>query len=157
MPRSARELDLDANTYIGLSFPLRADANNSFSMTRNSIEQSRHNLRNLLLTYPGERVGNLEFGCRLREVCFEQQDENLPTKIQDVISEAVTKFLPYINILDIATQSDINQSEKVYVTIKFSTTLDPQINQSLTLNATEATEVDKVLPGAGDMSGPGGY
>jgi len=153
MPRSAREIDLNPRTYVGLSFPLRADTNNSFTMTKNSIQQSRHNLRNLLLTYPGERVHNLEFGCKLREVCFEQQDENLPTKIQNAISDAVTKFLPYINILDIATQSDTAQSEKVYVTLKFSTTLDPQINQSLTLDATEATEVDSA--GASD-TGRGG-
>jgi hypothetical protein len=38
--------------------------------------------------------------------------------------------------------SDDGETNKVYVTIKFSTTLDPQINQSLTLDATEATEVD---------------
>ena len=152
MPRNAREIDLDPRTYVGLSFPLRADTNNSFTMTKNSIQQSRHNLRNLLLTYPGERVHNLEFGCKLREVCFEQQDENLPTKIQNAISDAVTKFLPYINILDIATQSDTAQSEKVYVTLKFSTTLDPQINQSLTLDATEATEVDSA--GGGRPGGP---
>ena len=156
MPRSAREIDLDSRTYVGLSFPLRADNNNSFAMTKNSIQQSKHNLRNLLLTYPGERVHNPEFGCKLREACFEQQDENLPEKIQTTIADAVTKFLPYINILDIATQSDIDQSEKVYVTIKFSTTLDPLINQSLTLDTTEATEVDSV--GANDSGRPsGGY
>ena len=58
--------------------------------------------------------------------------------------------------MDIATQSDIDQSEKVYVTIKFSTTLDPLINQSLTLDTTEATEVDSV--GANDSGRPsGGY
>ena len=84
MPRSARDIDLDPRTYVGLSFPLRADNNNSFAMTKNSIQQSRHNLRNLLLTYPGERVANLEFGCRLREVCFEPHDENLSTKFENL-------------------------------------------------------------------------
>ena len=58
--------------------------------------------------------------------------------------------------MDIATQSNIDQSEKVYVTIKFSTTLDPLINQSLTLDTTGATEVDSV--GANDSGRPsGGY
>ncbi len=160
MPRNAREIDLDSRTYVGLSFPLRADNNNSFAMTKTSIEQSRHNLRNLLLTYPGERAGNPEFGCKLREVIFEPQDENLPSKIQNAISDAVTQFLPYINITDISTLSDTNQSEKIYVTIQFSTTLDPQINQSLTLDTTEATEVDNAGGGStgGSTSGrPGGY
>ena len=31
MPRSAREIDLDPRTYVGLSFPLRADNNNNFA------------------------------------------------------------------------------------------------------------------------------
>jgi len=150
MPRSAREIDLDPRTYIGLSFPLRADNNNSFAMTRNSIDQSRHNLRNLLLTYPGERVGNPEFGCRLREICFEQHDAGLPSKIQEAIIESTKQFLPYITIIDIATFTEENQPEKIFVSIKFSTTLDPQINQSITLDTTEATEVDS---GGGRPSG----
>ena len=154
MPRSAREIDLDPRKYIGLSFPLRADTNNSFAMTKNSLQQSRHNLRNLLLTYPGERVGNPEFGCRLREVCFEQHDENLPTKIEDVIVEAVNQFLPYINVIDVQTLTEENQPEKIFVEIKYSTTLDPLVNQSLTLDATDGTEI-----GGDDSSEgrPGGY
>ena len=94
-------------------------------MTKNSLEQSRHNLRNLLLTYPGERPRNTEFGCRLREVCFEQHDENSPSKIEDVIIKITNKFLPYINIIDIETLTEENQPEKIFVSIKFSTTLDP--------------------------------
>ena len=31
MPRSAKEIDIDPNTYIGLSFPLKADGNNNFT------------------------------------------------------------------------------------------------------------------------------
>jgi len=153
MPRSARDIDLDPRTYVGLSFPLRADNNNSFAMTKNSIQQSRHNLRNLLLTYPGERVANLEFGCRLREVCFEPHDENLSTKIENVIVEATNQFLPYINIVDIEILTEASQQEKIFVSVKFSTTLDPQINQALTLDVSEATEV--VGGGSAGSSGGG--
>tara|TARA_E500000331_G_scaffold234586_1_gene224811 strand:+ start:81 stop:518 length:438 start_codon:yes stop_codon:yes gene_type:complete len=142
MPRSAREIDLDPRTFVGLSFPIRADNNNSFAMTKNSIQQSRHNLRNLLLTYPGERVGNSEFGCRLREVCFEQRDDGLPTKIKTVIMDAVNKFLPYISIIDIETLNDDGDNNKVFVNIKYSTTLDPSVNQELTVNATDGSDVN---------------
>tara|TARA_R100000030_G_C3239444_1_gene120260 strand:- start:774 stop:1256 length:483 start_codon:yes stop_codon:yes gene_type:complete len=160
MSRSAREIDLDPRTYVGLSFPLRADNNNNFAMTKNSIQQSRHNLRNLLLTYPGERAGNPEFGCRLRELCFEQHNESLPSRIETEIVEATNQFLPYINIIDVETLTDANQQEKIFVSIKFSTTLDPQVNQALTLDVGEATEVGD---STGDSTGgstsgrPGGY
>ena len=45
---SAIENDLNPNTYIGLTFPLRRDINNDFALTKNSLHQSRHNLRNLI-------------------------------------------------------------------------------------------------------------
>ena len=154
MPRNAREIDLDPRTYVGLSFPLRADTNNSFAMTKNSIQQSRHNLRNLLLTYPGERVGNLEFGCRLREVCFEQQDDELPIKVEEEVKDSVSKWLPYINIQEVNTLTQEGDTNKIFVEIKYSTTLDPLVNQSLTLDATDGTEI-----GGDDSSEgrPGGY
>ena len=68
---SALETDLNPNTYVGLSFPLRNNNNLDFAMTKNSLEQSKHNLRNLLLTYPGERLGQPQFGSRLRQLVFE--------------------------------------------------------------------------------------
>ena len=75
MAESAREIDLDPRKYVGLSFPLRADNNNDFALTKNSVQQSQHNLTNLLLTQIGERVGHPGFGSKLREFCFEQNDE----------------------------------------------------------------------------------
>ena len=76
--------------------------------------------------------------------------------MQDVIVEAVNKFLPYININDIETLTEANQEEKIFVSIKFSTTLDPQINQALTLDVTEATEVDNTGSTGGSRPS-GGY
>ena len=134
MPRSAREIDVDPRTYVGLSFPLRADNNNDFALTRNSIQQAAHNLRNLLLTHPGERVGNPEFGSRLRELCFEQRDDKLPERLEEEIIDAVQTWLPYINIVDIATLSDESKPNNIFVKIKFSTTLNPETFRQITID-----------------------
>ena len=45
---SARQNDLNSNTYVGMSFPLKGDTFNDFSLTKTTIEQSVHYLRNLL-------------------------------------------------------------------------------------------------------------
>tara|TARA_R100000030_G_scaffold47874_1_gene36138 strand:+ start:207 stop:629 length:423 start_codon:yes stop_codon:yes gene_type:complete len=132
MPRSAREIDIDPNTYVGLSFPLRADSNNNFAMTKNSLQQAQHNLRNLLLTHPGERVNQPEFGCRLRELCFEQRDEELPSKIEEVINEAVSLWLPYINVLEVETLSD--EKNSIFVKLTYSTTLNSETFEQITLD-----------------------
>ena len=131
---SARETDLDPKTYIGLSFPLRRDKFNDFAMTKNSLQQAEHNLKNLLLTYPGERVGQPEFGSRLRELCFEQIDDTLPERIEEEVRKAVSVWLPYINIIDVATLTEEGDKNKIFVRIKYSTTLNPQTMQQIDLD-----------------------
>jgi len=131
---SARETDLDPKTYIGLSFPLRRDKFNDFAMTKNSLEQSQHNLKNLLLTYPGERVHQPEFGSRLRELCFEQIDDTLPERIEEEVRKAVSVWLPYINIIEVATLTEEGDKNKIFVRMKYATSLNPQTIQQIDLD-----------------------
>tara|TARA_R110000744_G_scaffold48267_2_gene105614 strand:+ start:566 stop:997 length:432 start_codon:yes stop_codon:yes gene_type:complete len=139
MKRSAREIDIDPRTYVGLSFPLRADNNNSFAMTKNSVQQAQYNLKNLLLTSLGERPMLPEFGCRLREVCFEQQDTELPNKVKEIIEEAVSNWLPYINISDIDVSTKAGDKSTIFVTVSFSTTLNPDTLEQITLDTSYAS------------------
>jgi len=132
---SALETDLNPNTYVGLSFPLRAGNNQDFAMTKNSLDQARHNLKNLLLTQVGERVGQPLFGSRLRELVFEQIDSDLPGKIEDEVKRSVETWLPYINIEEVNTLTDDGDNSKIFVEIKFSTTINPQTTKSITLDA----------------------
>ena len=135
MPESAKEIDLDPRKYVGLSFPLRSDNNNDFALTKNSLQQARHNLRNLLLTQVGERVGQLEFGSNLRALIFEPDDKNLPIKIEEEVRRATSRWLPYINIQNVQTLSDDGNKNKVFVQVSFSTTLNSDTYQSITLDA----------------------
>ena len=137
MAESAKEIDLDPRKYVGLSFPLRADNNNDFALTKNSTEQAKHNLKNLLLTFPGERLSQPEFGSRLRALCFEQDTDDLGTRIQEEIRRAVMVWLPYININDINILTDDAGTNKIFVSIKFSTNLDPTAGNALTLDVGE--------------------
>ena len=132
---SALEKDLDPNTYIGLSFPLRKDNNTDFAMTRNSLQQAKHNLKNLLLTFPGERVGQPEFGSRMREICFEPIDDELPNKIEEEVRRAVSSWLPYINIQEVNTLTDDGDENKIFVEVKYTTILNQQTLESITLDA----------------------
>ena len=131
----ALETDLDPRKYIGLSFPLRADNNNDFALTKTSLQQSQHNLKNLLLTYPGERVHQPNFGSKLRQLCFEQLDDKLPTRIEEEIRRSVGNWLPYINIIGVQTLTSDSDTNSIYVTVKYSTTLNPQTMSQITLDA----------------------
>ena len=132
---SARENDLNPNVTIGLSFPLRGDAFNDFAMTKNSLEQAEHNLKNLLLTHIGERVNQPQFGSTLRALCFEQQDDELPVNIKTEVIRAVSVWLPYINIREVTTLTEEGDKGKIFVQIEYSTTLNASTQQQITLDA----------------------
>ena len=137
---SARENDLNPNVYIGLALPIKTDDNNVFSLTKNSYDQVRHNLRNLLLTNVGERVYQPEFGSRLRELCFEQLDDTLPQRIEDEVRRAVNFWLPYVNIVSVETLTQEDKKSKIFVRVQFSTTLNSQTLQQIELDATYTAE-----------------
>ena len=132
---SARENDLNPNVTIGLSFPLRGDAFNDFAMTKNSLEQAQHNLKNLLLTHVGERVNQPQFGSTLRALCFEQQDDELPVNIKTEVIRAVSVWLPYINIQEVTTLTEEGDKGEIFVQIEYSTTLNASTQQQITLDA----------------------
>jgi phage baseplate assembly protein W len=136
----AQEKDLNPNTYIGLSFPLRRDNNNDFKLTKTSLEQAQHNLKNLFLTYPGERVGQPEFGSRIRELCFEQIDDNLPIKIEEEVRRAVSTWLPYIIVREVNTLNEEGDENKIFVQVKYSTILNPSTMESITVDASYTAE-----------------
>lgn len=135
MSESALEIDLDPRKYVGLSFPLRADNNNDFALTKNSLQQAQHNLKNLLLTQVGERLGQPEFGSNLRAICFEPDDGNLAEKLQDEVRRSVAQWLPYVNIQQVNTLTDATNKNQIFVTITFSTTLNADTLESITLDA----------------------
>ena len=116
---SARQNDLNSNTYVGMSFPLNGDTFNDFALTKTTIDQSVHNLRNLLLTVVGERVGQPEFGSQLKAICFEQIDDELPIKIENEVRRAVSKWLSHIEIKSVETLTQDGDKSNVFVKIKF--------------------------------------
>ena len=137
---SARENDLNPNVYIGLTLPMKPDDNNVFSLTKNSFDQVRHNLRNLLLTNVGERVYQPEFGSKLRELCFEQLDDTLPQRVEDEVRRAVNFWLPYVNIVEVETLTQEDNKSKIFVRVKFSTTLNSETLQQIELDASYTAE-----------------
>ena len=86
---------------IGISpkLPLRVDSVDGFyALTKKITETLQQNLKMLVLTAPGERVMNPEFGVGLRNFLF----ENAPAdKIRNKISTQVQRYIPAIKLTEI--------------------------------------------------------
>ena len=121
MARSVREIDRNDDKYVGIEFPLGYSPEGFFYKTKTVLQQSKANLRNLLLTTPGERIMQPEFGSRLKFIVFEQ-GQDIPNRIEETIRSSADKFLAYINIINVFTTQ---QDNTVSVSIEFSVPLNP--------------------------------
>lgn len=92
------------------------------SVTSISI-QALNNLKTLLLTKIGERVGQPTFGCDLLYILFEPNLNQIKSEIKELITTPVTYWLPYIEIIDIVittAQDNPNLQHEVEIKIIFS-------------------------------------
>jgi phage baseplate assembly protein W len=121
MARSVREIDRNDDKYVGIEFPLGYSPEGFFYKTKTVLQQSKANLRNLLLTTPGERIMQPEFGSRLKFIVFEQ-GQDIPNRIEETIRSSADKFLAYINIINVFTTQ---QDNTVSVSIEYSVPLNP--------------------------------
>ena len=131
---AVKAIDSDDDRYVGIGFPLGFNVDGRlFNQTKTVLEQAKSNLRNLLLTTPGERVGQPEFGCNLIDVLFDQNIVEISNKADEIIREAVSKQLSYILINNIFVGSSVDDSNQLNIQLEFSVTLDPETFDSLLL------------------------
>ena len=128
------ENDLSEDTYIGLELPLTHTQEGYFKRTKTALEQAKSNIKNLLLTNKGERLGNPNFGTNLISLVFSQENTDLESRIEEEIRASMSEFLPNINIVNIQTNfSDENMSTAI-VNLRFSLNVDLTSEEDLELD-----------------------
>jgi phage baseplate assembly protein W len=129
------------NTPLGISINFSRPG--VFESLTDIDTQARNNLKNLLLTFPGERYENPTFGCNLKRIIFEQNNLFVKEQIQTLINAAVSNFTPYINIqnLKIITVEDDPTFEH-YIKITIIFTVDRSaFEQQITITGTENGQI----------------
>jgi len=132
---SFTENDLNPNVSVGLQLPLGTHQDGVFKQTQTLLEQTKSNIKNLLLTVKGERLGNPLFGSDLMKAVFQQIDSDTEDKIEEAIRSAISEFLPHVIIKSI----DFTSSEN---------TITPRI--IFAINTDAASDVELELPQLGE-------
>ena len=128
---SVRDIDLDPDKAFGIGFPLNYDRETYgfFKTNYSYYEQIQDNIKNLLLTKVGERTGLPEFGCRLSEVIFEQNEPSiLKPKVEESIREALDTFLPFVSLVKTEL---IDNGNTLNILAQFNTEFNDEIILSL--------------------------
>jgi len=100
------------STY-GIDYPFRDSAiGNYVQMTGTPEREVRADLIHLLLTRKGSRYFLPDFGTRLYEFIFEQNDSVSHSQIEDEIREGVRKYIPNLDINSISIVSADDDPEE---------------------------------------------
>ena len=125
--RKINPLDTNNNIRIGLGFPLNSV--NMASGTTNTRDQLKSNFLNLLLTVPGERINQPNYGVGLKRKLFENNlDES--TLLED-ISNQTSFYMPEISLNSIKINQDIDDYK---TTIALDYSIADQASDSIQIN-----------------------
>ena len=131
---SVRATDKNPDKFIGLSFPLTSNLFSTFNQSKTLLEQTKSNLRNLLLTSKGERVFQPNFGSNLKSLLFEQITPSSLNELDNDVRQSISTWLPYVNINDLVIVQNETNENQVMITLEFSTTLEPNTLDTISFN-----------------------
>ena len=133
--RSALELDLDPDVTIGLGLPMKHDdVKGFFPGTLTTLSQTGSNIRNLLLTNKGERVGQPEFGCGLLKVLFEPLSNDLISDVETNIAESMAEWLPHVLVNKLNVEQDKVEINQLNIDLEFSLNINPEVHDTITFS-----------------------
>jgi phage baseplate assembly protein W len=132
-----KDLEQFNDTAIGITLPLQI-TNTAFNQSFQTIDQVRTNIKSLLLTKRRERVMQPFLGSGLTELLFEQNDEDLESRIENTIVQSLQDWLPYVVIdtIIIEQTNELRDRNRVEVSITFRINGNPTL-ETVTFNVEE--------------------
>ena len=112
--KSKEEIPAFTKNPVGIKTPLRLNDNNLFAMHYDNADQVHDNLRNLLLTNWGERLGFYYFGANLRDLTSELSSlDAFDSEAIQRIKDSVSAWMPFVSLKDFSSRFDKEENENV--------------------------------------------
>tara|TARA_R110002020_G_scaffold93344_2_gene225225 strand:- start:5774 stop:6139 length:366 start_codon:yes stop_codon:yes gene_type:complete len=90
---------------IGIKLPLTYNSADGFTMIKTIRQMIKQNFKMLILTNPGERVMEPQFGVGLSQYLFANYSEGIPSIIEERIRKQASMYLPVVSVDSIDFQS----------------------------------------------------
>ena len=128
---------------IGIVTPIEPgnDKSELFKMHTDPLEQLADNLRNLVQTNRGDRLGRFDIGCNLKSILFNRNsslESDYEKEASQSIQEQISRYIPVINIDNITVKglrklddTDRTSLAKAIIKIEFSVPILRRMNNSI--------------------------
>jgi len=105
---------------LGVALPLVIDDADGFRMIRDVRSLAKQNLKMLVMTNPGERVMDPNFGVGIKTYLFENFGQEVMSRIDTKIREQVGIYMPAIQLRNIAFAETDPDSNYLSIAIMYS-------------------------------------
>ena len=132
---SIREINENDDVFVGVTLPLQSGKTGHFNQSKTIKEQVYSNMKNLILTAKGERLGQPEFGCNVNRIIFEPISESTTGSIEESVRDAVSTWLSYVTLQNIYVSLDEQDNNKILLSIEYTVNVeDPDAVETITFN-----------------------
>ena len=97
------------DSFKGIPYPVRKNSQ-GFFYTQSGVDQIKSDMLVLLLTNPGERIMEPNFGTPLRRLLFEPHDSIVQTEAKNMIANSIRLWEPRIAIQQIEVSSSMDET-----------------------------------------------
>tara|TARA_B100000214_G_C23524708_1_gene426638 strand:- start:126 stop:494 length:369 start_codon:yes stop_codon:yes gene_type:complete len=105
---------------IGVSLPLVYDQGDGFVMNKTLKRSINQNLKMLILTNPGERVMDPNFGVGVQRYLFANYSDDINSKIRSRINEQVKRYMPGLRIFSVEFYAENPDTNSIAFRIKYT-------------------------------------
>tara|TARA_R100001163_G_scaffold61745_1_gene51971 strand:+ start:1426 stop:1794 length:369 start_codon:yes stop_codon:yes gene_type:complete len=105
---------------LGVKLPIARDVGDGYEMIKSFKTMIKQNFKMLLLTHPGERVMEPEFGVGLKKYLFENFNESVFSKIERDILNQTSIYIPVIQIKEISFGASDPDNNKLGIRIEYA-------------------------------------
>jgi phage baseplate assembly protein W len=99
-----------------LQLPITISSQNGFGQIKNLRGTIAQDFSNLLITNPGEKIKDPNYGVGLLTYLFEVDSPAYRDEITIKIQEQVTKYMPFLNITNISFES---KEDILYIKVEY--------------------------------------
>jgi phage baseplate assembly protein W len=103
----------------GIAYPMRVGITGGIALTSREDEIAE-SMRLILGTSPGERPMRPDFGCPIHEHIFAPADASTTGLIAFDVRNALTRWEPRIDVLDVTVRRDDDQPTLLYIDITYA-------------------------------------
>jgi len=95
--------------FLGFPYPVEKTSQGYF-YSQSEIDQIKSDMLILLLTNPGERVMNPEYGTPLKKLIFEPNDIVVKNQARSIIAQSLNKWEPRVAIQQVEVLTNVDNN-----------------------------------------------